>query len=136
MVVKPIHFRKCISCDSLYTLIRLGSLLGDFGLYSCCSANVYACCTTRTGEEFDWKWQWESSLWTTLPALLWFGLYKPTQTPEHILTSQHNILLFAHSIMHNDIFTLIDIGFQCSFQWQLKSSVTVNLETTGLDDLS
>jgi hypothetical protein len=52
MVVKPIHFRKCITCDSLYTLIRLGFILGDFGLFSRCSANVYTC-MTRTGEEND-----------------------------------------------------------------------------------
>jgi hypothetical protein len=53
MVVKPIHFSKCITCDSLDTLIRLGSILGDFGLFSRCSANVYTCCTMRTGEEND-----------------------------------------------------------------------------------
>jgi hypothetical protein len=115
MVVKPIHFRKCITCDSFIvhthqTWLYIGWFWSVFTLFSKCVHMLY-------NEDWWGKWQWKSSLWITLPALLWFGLYKPTQTLEHILTSCHNILLFVHSIMHNDIITLIDIGFQCSFYW-------------------
>jgi len=135
MVVKPIHFRKCITCVTHWTH---SSDLALYWVILVCFHVVQQMCThvVQQGLVRKMTENGSESLVCGSHCQHCFGLVctSPLKHWSHILTSHHNILLYAHSIMHNDIITLIDIGFECSFHWQLKSIVTVGLETTGLDD--